>query len=60
MKQGTLWELDQQTDSVTNAMWGRLDATVKTNVKTKLSALMVRTVRPNQDPAPSEKENKHE
>jgi len=60
MKQGTLWELEPGTDAVANPIWERLDASVRTDVMTKLAALMVKAVRPNPDPLPSEKEADHE
>lgn len=60
MEQGTLWDLDPRIDSGVAPIWGRLDAALRTEVKTKLSLLMARAIRPLQDPQPSEKENDHE
>jgi hypothetical protein len=60
MEQGTLWELDPRAKSGLAPIWGQLDATIRMEVRTKLSVLMAKTIRPLQDPRPSEKENAHE
>jgi len=60
MEQGTLWELDEKADWVANPTWGQLEPAIKMEVLGKLSVLMVKAVRPPQDPTPSEKENDHE
>ena len=60
MEQGTLWELDPRVDSDVTPIWRQLDAPLKMEVRTKLSVLMAKAVRPHPDPRPSEKENAHE
>lgn len=60
MDQGTLWELDQRTDSEVFAIWGQLDPVAKTDVTGKLSTLMVKAVHPHPDALPSEKESDYE
>ena len=37
MEQGTLWDLNPRVDSGVAPIWGRLDATSRTEVRTKLS-----------------------
>ncbi len=60
MEQGTLWDLDPRVNSDVAPIWRQLDATLRTEVRTKLSVLMAKAIRPPQDPRPSEKENAHE
>ena len=60
MEQGTLWELDPRTDSDAPPIWGQLDPAIKTDVMEKLSMLMLKAVRPHQDPPHSKKEIAHE
>ena len=60
MEQGTLWDLNPRVDSGVAPIWGRLDATSRTEVRTKLSLLMAKAIHPLQDSRPSEKENAHE
>lgn len=60
MKQRTLWELDETTDALANAIWAQLDPAVKAQVLERLSVLMVKAVRPQHAPLPTEKESDHE
>ena len=60
MEQGTLWELDKKADWLANPTWGQLDPAVKAEVLGKLSVLMVKAVRHDHGPVPSEKENDDE
>jgi hypothetical protein len=58
MEQGTLWELDENTDSAAHPSWEQFNPGVKAEVTGKLSGLMAKVVYP--DPRPGEKENDHE
>jgi hypothetical protein len=60
MEQGILWQLDPRADSGVALIWGQLDATIRTEVRTKLSVLMAQAIRPPQDPRPGEKESNYE
>jgi len=60
MEQGTLWELDPRVDSDVTPIWRQLDAPLRMEVRTKLSVLMAKAIRPLQDPRPSEEENAYE
>jgi len=60
MEQGTLWELDENTDSAAHPSWEQFNPGVKAEVTGKLSGLMAKAVRPHPDPRPGEKENDHE
>jgi hypothetical protein len=60
MEQGTLWELDEKTDSAAHPTWDLFDPDAKAEVTAKLSGLMAKAVRLYPDPQSSEQENDHE
>jgi len=60
MRQMTLWELDQTTESFANPIWGQLDTVAKMETVIKLSLLMVKVVNPTQNQELSEEEGNHE
>ena len=60
MRQMTLWELDQTTESFTNPIWGQFDTVAKMETVIKLSLLMVKVVNPTQNQGLSEEEGNHE
>ena len=60
MKQMTLWELGQTTESVVNPIWEQLDPAVKMDVVIRLSRLMAKAVSPNYNELQNEQENNHD
>ena len=60
MKQMTLWELGQTTESVANPIWDQLDPAVKMDVMISLSRMMAKDVSLNHNELQNEQENNHD
>ena len=60
MKQMTLWELGQTTESVVNPIWEQLDPAVKMDVVIRLSRMMAKAVNPNHNELQNEQENNYD